>query len=107
MVYELQHGDFKAASAAALGSPSDDDQQAVVANSNRSPNDVQLDLRTSYTLFDEELQELISESRAQLRDVLTAGQSAAQRTATIVAIMTAVAAIATLAGTRLRVREYL
>src|SRR5699024_5975731 len=30
MVYELQHGNFKAASAAALGSPSDDDQQAVV-----------------------------------------------------------------------------
>ena len=107
MVYELQHGNFKAASAAALGSPSDDDQQAVVANSNRSPKDVRLDLRTSYTLFDEELQELISESREQLRDVLTAGQSAAQRTATIVAIMTAVAAIATLAGTRPRVREYL
>ena len=107
MVYELQHGNFKAASAAALGSPSDDDQQAVVANSNRSPKDVQLDLRTSYTLFDEELQELISESREQLRDVLTAGQSAAQRTATIVAIMTAVATIATLAGTRPRVSEYL
>lgn len=61
----------------------------------------------NFKTFDGELQELISETRSQLRDVLLAGRSGAQNTAAAVLILTLLAALSTLAGTRPRLQEFL
>lgn len=90
MLYQMQSGDFNKAVDTSL---------ATSGSSERSePN---------YSILDSELQVLISELRENLRDTLTSGQKMATQVTLAVTILTVIAAICVILGTRPRLREYL
>lgn len=90
MVYDMQGGNFTKAIQTTLSSEAGEKAAA--------PN---------YAILDDELQNLISEQRAKLRDLLENGRESAVRVTNLVTVLTILAALCVIFGTRPRLQEYL
>lgn len=99
MVYQVQQGNFPRAIATALLPRSQ-------ATGDARPSPDVPNGAKQFALFDSNLQELISDSRENLKHTLIDGRVAAQWITTFVFLITVIAAICALQGIRPRMKEY-
>ena len=106
MVSELQNGRYTEALAAALDTKVKKDPNGKGIQDGRGPGDPGEDT-SDYRIVDDEMQELISSIRAELRDILVESRSAAGRVTNLVLALTVLSALCVIGGTRPRLQEFL
>lgn len=106
MVSELQNGRYTEALAAALDTKVKKDPNGKGIQDGRGPGDAGEDT-SDYRIVDDEMQELISSIRAELRDILVESRSAAGRVTNLVLALTVLSALCVIGGTRPRLQEFL
>ena len=102
MVSELQNGRYTEALAAALDTKVKEEKQDGKKDLRAADEDT-----SDYTVVDNEMQELISSTREELRDILVEGRTAAGRVTNLVLALTALSALCVFFGTRPRLQEFL
>lgn len=113
MVSELQNGRYTEALAAALDTKVPEENKDGKDKTDIDGRDGKDDpLATGedtsdYTVVDNEMQELISSTREELRDILVEGRTAAGRVTNLVLALTVLSALCVFLGTRPRLQEFL
>ena len=113
MVSELQNGRYTEALAAALDTKVPEENKDGKDKTDIDGRDGKDDpLATGedtsdYTVVDNEMQELISSTREELRDILVEGRTAAGRVTNLVLALTVLSALCVFFGTRPRLQEFL
>ncbi|MCG7259461.1 MULTISPECIES: hypothetical protein [unclassified Corynebacterium] len=102
MVSELQNGRYTEALAAALDTKVSEEKQDGKRDLRAADEDT-----SDYTVVDNEMQELISSTREELRDILVEGRTAAGRVTNLVLTLTVLSALCVFFGTRPRLQEFL
>nr|WP_296212292.1 hypothetical protein [uncultured Corynebacterium sp.] len=104
MVSELKNGRYTEALAAALDTTVPDGNTGGSSSEGNSGSDEDT---SDYTIVDDEMQELISSTRAELRDILVEGRTAAGRVTNLVLALTVLSALCVIGGTRPRLQEFI
>ncbi|WP_347934297.1 hypothetical protein [Corynebacterium sp. c24Ua_83] len=113
MVSELQNGRYTEALAAALDTKVPEENKDGKDKTDIDGRDGKDDLlatgedTSDYTVVDNEMQELISSTREELRDILVEGRTAAGRVTNLVLALTVLSALCVFFGTRPRLQEFL
>lgn len=113
MVSELKNGRYTEALAAALDTKvpeenKDGKDKTDKAGRNGKDDPLATGEDTSdFTVVDNEMQELISSTRAELRDILVEGRTAAGHVTNLVLALTVLSALCVFFGTRPRLQEFL
>ena len=102
MVSELKNGRYTEALAAALDTKVSEEKQDGKKDLRAADEDT-----SDYTVVDNEMQELISSTREELRDILVEGRTAAGRVTNLVLALTVLSALCVFFGTRPRLQEFL
>ncbi|CAM2748852.1 hypothetical protein COJE103337_01095 [Corynebacterium jeikeium] len=113
MVSELKNGRYTEALAAALDTKVPEENKDGKDKTDSDGRDGKDDPLTTgedtsdFTVVDNEMQELISSTRAELRDILVEGRTAAGHVTNLVLALTVLSALCVFFGTRPRLQEFL